>query len=181
MDKGNRPLKEEKQPMAQSALKNEDVFVKELDKNKYYESGFPKEMKRKKYGLTVSDRLKEARKRSGLSLSEVETELGKVENLGIKAIRSTIQGYEAPETNKNHRYPSIHILYNLCRIYNVNVDYIFGFSEEMSRPSEELFDHLDNATNVVVEGVVLEKEEIEFLKLHARRLIEHRKINARPI
>ena len=171
MNEGNDNKKGGKQPMAQSAMKKEERPFKVLDTEKFYESGFPKDMKRKKYGLPISDRLKEARYYAKLSLSQVETELGKVEDLGIKALRSTIQGYEAPEINKNHRYPSLYVLYNLCRIYNVNVDYIFGFSDEIERPSENLIDHLEKANKVVIDGVCLEHAEIEMIKAYSRKVL----------
>jgi transcriptional regulator with XRE-family HTH domain len=144
MNEGNNNIKGDKQPMAQSAMKKDERPFKVLDTDKFYESGFPKDMKRKKFGLPISDRLKEARNYSGLSLSQVETELGKVQDLGIKAIRSTIQGYEAPETNKNHRYPSLYVFYNLCKIYNVNVNYLMGFSDNITKPSEDIYDELNN-------------------------------------
>jgi len=138
MNKGNNNKKGDLQPMAQSALKKDEVFIKELDKEKFYESGFPKQMNRKKYGLPISERLKDAREFSGLSLAQVEKELSKVENLGIKAIRSTIQGYEAKEEKANHRYPSLYVFYNLAKIYNVNVNYLMGFSENINVPSEDI-------------------------------------------
>lgn len=155
MNEGNNNNKGGKQPMAQSAMKKDEVFIKELDKEKYYESGFPKKMNRKKYDLPISDRLKVARvKHANLSLAQVEKELGKVDNLGIKAIRSTIQGYEAPETNANHRYPSLYVFYNLCKIYNVNVNYLMGFSENINVPSEDIYDELHN-DNIYWKGKAL--------------------------
>lgn len=144
MNEGNNNKKGDLQPMAQSAMKKDERPFKVLDTDKFYESGFPKDMKRKKFGLPISDRLKEARNYSGLSLSQVETELSKVKDLGIKAIRSTIQGYEAPETNKNHRYPSLYVFYNLCKIYNVNVNYLMGFSDNIAKPSEDISTQLEN-------------------------------------
>ena len=153
MNKGNRRIKGEKQPMAQSALKkDEGKLFKEFDTDKFYESGFPKDMKRKKYGLPISDRLKIARYHAGLSLSQVATELGKVPDLGIKALRSTIQGYEAPEINKNHRYPSLYVFYNLCKIYNVNVNYLMGFSENIENPTEDILDQLGLESTVYWKG-----------------------------
>jgi transcriptional regulator with XRE-family HTH domain len=173
MEKGNKPIKGGKEPM-QSALTN-DPYVKELDPEKYHPSGFPKKMDRKKYGLTVSERLKIARKRKNLSLQQVANELEKIDNLGIKATRSNIQGYEAEEDKVNHRYPSLYVFYNLCKIYDVNVDYILGFSDEMERPSENLIDHLDNSTNIMIDGEKMIKEEIEMLKVLAREMVNRRK------
>lgn len=177
MNEGNNNKKGGKQPMAQSALKKDEKLEKHfkvLDTEKFYESGFPKDMKRKKFGLPISDRLRTARDYRKLSLKDVEVELGKVKDLGIKAIRSTIQGYEAPETNANHRYPSLYVIYNLCRIYNVNVDYIFGFSDEIERPTQELVDHLDKANKICVDGVPMTKEEIGMIKAYARKVMKLR-------
>jgi transcriptional regulator with XRE-family HTH domain len=178
MEKGNKPNKGEKQPMG-TALRKEEIenikkpknpfIIKDEFKEDYYESGFPKEIKRSKHDLPISDRLFNARKFRKLSLQDVTDILEK--RFEIKTRKTTIQGYEVDEDNLNHRYPSLHILYRICQIYNVNVDYIFGFSDEMERPSQDLFENLDNGIGVYIEGVKMTSKEIGLLKDNAKGIM----------
>jgi transcriptional regulator with XRE-family HTH domain len=107
----------------------------------YYESGFPKVMNRGKYDLHVNSRLKEARNRRGYSLAKVKNLLALQ---GTPTGRSTIQGYEADENNINHRYPSLHMLLQLAKLYNCSLDYIFGLSDMFEQQTNQLNEYLEN-------------------------------------
>jgi len=112
---------------------------------------FPKEadMKRTKFNLTINDRLKKVRHHRNLSLRKV-VELLKTEH-GLELATSTLQGYEASESNQNHRYPSSYVLLTLANLYNCSLDFIYGLSDEMERPSQDVFD------NVLLRDTVLWK------------------------
>jgi transcriptional regulator with XRE-family HTH domain len=101
----------------------------------FYTNGIPKDMKRKKFNMTINKRLKEARNKRGYSLAKVVQLLNE---RGVKTGVSTIQGYEANEDNINHRYPSQIMLLHLVNLYNCSIDYIFGLSNEIERPSKDL-------------------------------------------
>jgi transcriptional regulator with XRE-family HTH domain len=107
----------------------------------YYESGFPKVMNRNKFDMTVNSRLKEARNRRGYSLAKVKNLLALQ---GTPTGRSTIQGYEADENNINHRYPSLHMLLQLAKLYNCSLDYIFGLSDMFDQQTQQLNEYLEN-------------------------------------
>jgi transcriptional regulator with XRE-family HTH domain len=112
----------------------------------YYESGFPKVMNRNKFDLSVNGRLKEARNRRGYSLAKVKNLLALQ---GTPTGRSTIQGYEADENNINHRYPSLHMLLQLAKLYDCSLDYIFGLSEIFEPPTNDLRHFLLNNKDVL--------------------------------
>jgi transcriptional regulator with XRE-family HTH domain len=103
---------------------------------------FPKEadMKRTKFNLPINDRLKKVRHHRNLSLRKV-VELLKNEH-GLELATSTLQGYEASESNQNHRYPSSYVLLTLANLYNCSLDFIYGLSDEMERPSKDVFDNV---------------------------------------
>lgn len=100
-----------------------------------YASGFPKEMQRAKYDLTLNERLREARKHKGYSLKKVIDILA---SKGIKTGVSTLQGYECQEDNINHRYPNVFILQNLINIYGCSADFLFDNESEIKDLSNEL-------------------------------------------
>ena len=85
-------------------------------KQELYSSGFPKQMNRTKFNLPINKKLKAARKNKGYSLAKV-VEL--LKDRGLKTGVSTIQGYEQPEDNMNHRYPPLHTLMLLIDLYSV--------------------------------------------------------------
>ena len=104
--------------------------VKE-DRNDTYESGFPKKMHRTKFDLVLNERLRAARERNNLNMPTVIKALNaKGVSIGV----STLWGYEADETNVNHRYPSIGMLMELAEFYGCSTDYLFGLSDKF-RPS----------------------------------------------
>lgn len=115
-----------------------------------YESGFPKVMNRGKYDLEVNKRMKEVRNRRGYSLAKVKNLLAV---RGIKTGVSTVQGYEAEEDNINHRYPSLNMLLNLCNLYDCSMDYLFGITDEMNRPSNDLRHSITTNDEVFWNGV----------------------------
>ena len=118
-------------------------------KNEFYASGFPKEMQRAKYDLTLNERLREARKRKGYSLKKVVELFAKQ---GIKTGVSTIQGYECPEDNINHRYPNVFMLKKLMELYEVSADFLFDNIDEMNIPSHDLGEELNNINKVKWRG-----------------------------
>jgi len=103
---------------------------------------FPSEqnMKRTKFDLPLNERLKTIRKRRNMSLTDVTKALAK--SYGIKTATSTIQGYEASESNQNHRYPNAHVLLNLANLYNCSLDYIFGLTDEIELPTGDIYKHV---------------------------------------
>lgn len=94
-----------------------------------YEGGISKNIIRKKYDLPLNERLKEARIRKELSLSQTVKEL---EKRGVKCGQSTLQGYEACESSLYHRYPSLIMLVALADLYECSIDYLFGRSEKIN-------------------------------------------------
>lgn len=92
-------------------------------KDGFYEGGISKHIERKKYDLPLNERLKEARIRKELSLSQTVKEL---EKRGVKCGQSTLQGYEACESSLYHRYPSLIMLLALADLYECSIDYLFG-------------------------------------------------------
>jgi transcriptional regulator with XRE-family HTH domain len=115
----------------------------------YYESGFPKKIIRNKYDMVINKRLKEARTKKGFSLAKAVREL---EARGIKTGVSTIQGYEAEEDNANHRYPSLNMLLALANLYDCSMDFVFGLSDEVSRPSKDIAFQIENNQTVLWQG-----------------------------
>lgn len=105
-----------------------------------YASGFPREMQRAKYNLTLNERLREARKHKGYSLKKVVDILA---SQGVKTGVSTIQGYECQEDNINHRYPNVFILQKLINIYGCSADFLFDVEDEILDLSKE-FEKVDN-------------------------------------
>jgi transcriptional regulator with XRE-family HTH domain len=102
----------------------------QVQKNEFYNGGFPKHIQRNKHNLPINDRLKEARLNKGLSLTKAIQELS---YRGIKCGVSTLQGYEANENSLNHRYPSIPMLLALSDLYDCSTDFLFGISDRMKR------------------------------------------------
>ena len=134
----------------------EEIEMSLPAEKEYYQSGFPKVMVRGKYNMLISSRLKEARTKRGYSLSDVKVLLSKK---GIETGRSTIQGYEVDEDNINHRYPSLHMLLQIANVYDCSLDYIFGVSNEMNRPTDNLNEYLLNNDKVCWRGKEISKEE----------------------
>lgn len=124
------------------------------DLNNYYKSGFPKKMERKKYGLAVNERLREARVKSGLSLRKASEKLKEIhkEDKEFSVSSSTLQGYEADEKFDNHRYPPLNMLVHLASLYGCSMDYIFGFTDEIKRPTNDIFTQLYEGENVLWKG-----------------------------
>ena len=114
-----------------------------------YASGFPKEMQRAKYDLTLNVKLREARQRKGYSLKKVVELLAK---RGIKTGATTVQGYEAHENSSNHRYPNVFILKNLMEIYECSADFLFDNHDEIELPSHDLGDELQKINKVKWKG-----------------------------
>lgn len=133
--------------------------VKDLHKK-----GFPQESKyppiKIKYNLTINDRLKAARNRTGMSASMVIKGLAR---RGIKMGHSTLQGYEADEASLNHRYPSVHVLKNLVDFYGCSMDYIFGYSDRMDvqKPEKkiDIKDTFESRTAIMYNGIKLTKKQ----------------------
>ena len=115
-----------------------------------YESGFPKDVQRTKFNMGINERLKNARAKKKMSLSDVVVQL-KVK-YDIKTGRSTIQGYEAPEDNQNHRYPSVHMLNALASLYDCSIDYLFGYSADLKRPTNDIKTLLELYTDLEWNG-----------------------------
>ena len=110
---------------------------------------YPKNMARNKFNMSVNKRLREARNKRGYSLAKAVASLkvrGEVTSV------STIQGYEAEENNINHRYPSLHKLLQLVNLYNCSMDYVFGLTEEMERPSQDLLQNIQNLDKIYWNG-----------------------------
>lgn len=118
-------------------------------KQELYSSGFPKQMNRTKFNLPINKKLKAARKNKGYSLAKV-VEL--LKDRGLKTGVSTIQGYEQPEDNMNHRYPPLHTLMLLIDLYECSADFIFDFSDELERSSHDLHQELNNIKKVNWKG-----------------------------
>ena len=91
-------------------------------------------------------RLKELRKRRGLSQQEVADRLG--------VTRSTISAYE-----RNNKSPSLEALEKLAIIYNSSVDYIWGMNK---RANIYLDDLTESQQRVIIE--IVEKLREEFKK-----------------
>lgn len=103
------------------------------------EKVYPNNGKRNKHDLILNKRLKAVREKRGLSFRKVVSML---ELRGVKTGVSTIQGYEANESTPYHRYPSPNMILELAKLYNCSVDYIFGLSDELERPTLDLKDQL---------------------------------------
>lgn len=146
MRKGNKGQKEE---ISMS------LPVKDLARE-YYASGFPKVLVRGKYDMQISARLKEARTLRKYSLAQVRDALKK---RGIETGRSTIQGYEVDEDNANHRYPSLHMLLNIANVYDCSLDYVFGVSDEINRPTSDLRQMLLHNDTLNWNGKEISQEE----------------------
>ena len=95
----------------------------QTENERLYESGFRKQMNRTKFGLPINERLKECRNAKKMSAAQVVREM---KLRGINIGHSSLQGYEAPETSVNHRYPSLPNMIALADFYEVSLDYLFG-------------------------------------------------------
>jgi transcriptional regulator with XRE-family HTH domain len=95
----------------------------QTESERLYESGFRKNMNRTKFGLPISERLKECRNAKKMSAAQVVKEL---KLRGVNIGHSSLQGYEAPEDSMNHRYPSLPNMIALADFYDVSLDYLFG-------------------------------------------------------
>jgi transcriptional regulator with XRE-family HTH domain len=140
-------------------------------KVQFYKSGFPKEMTRNKYNLKINERLKAARKRKKLSAMAVVEGLKKE---GVSIGHSTLQGYEAAESNLNHRYPSLPVLMRLAEFYDCSLDYLFGVTDRFKpvniNPKEvEILDLLESAATITFRGKKINKTR---KKLIAKKLSE---------
>jgi len=95
----------------------------QTENERLYESGFRKAMHRTKFDLPINERLKECRTAQKMSAAQVVREM---KLRGINIGHSSLQGYEAPETSVNHRYPSLPNMIALADFYEVSLDYLFG-------------------------------------------------------
>jgi transcriptional regulator with XRE-family HTH domain len=95
----------------------------QTENERFYQSGFRKQMNRNKFNLPISERLKECRTAKKLSGAQVVREM---KARGVNIGNSSLNGYEAPETSMNHRYPSLINMIALADIYEVSLDYLFG-------------------------------------------------------
>lgn len=145
MNNDGKDIIKEELKMLQSTAKK----IETKEEKEFYSSGFPKDMNRKKFDLIINSRLKEVRHKRGYSLAQV---VNMLKARDIITGRSTIQGYEADEGNSNHRYPSLNMLDHLCTLYNVNMEYIFGYSEEMEKPSQDLIIQIQQNEKVLWNG-----------------------------
>jgi transcriptional regulator with XRE-family HTH domain len=142
--------------------------VAKAEPRAFYESGFPKEVQRGKYNLKINERLKAARNRKGLSVAGVVRGLKKK---GVSIGQSTIQGYEADESNSIHRYPSLPVLTELAEFYGCSLDYLFGQSDRfkpitVACKESDIKDLLESRSSVAYNGVKLNKEQREQLTAH---------------
>jgi transcriptional regulator with XRE-family HTH domain len=101
----------------------------------FHQKKFPKIVTRNKYSLPINERLKTARNNKGYSVSRVIEELNK---MGMKCGQSTIQGYEANENSPHHRYPSLQMILALGHLYECSIDFLFGLTDHLHRPSNDL-------------------------------------------
>jgi len=95
----------------------------QAENERLYESGFRKQMNRNKFGLPINERLKECRNAKKLSGADV---VRAMKARGVNIGHSSLNGYEAPETSINHRYPSLPNMIALADFYDVSLDYLFG-------------------------------------------------------
>jgi transcriptional regulator with XRE-family HTH domain len=158
MNEGKKPKKEDKKKMAQNAVKYEE----------YYISGFPKDIVRQKFDLPLNERLKEVRNKRGYSLAQV---VNMLKARGIETGRSTIQGYEAPESNGHHRYPPLHMLDHLCQLYNVDMNFIFGYSDEIERPNRDLLEVINNQEKIYWHGKEMSYAQKQMLIEQAEKIM----------
>lgn len=156
--------KEEDFKMSAVAQQKNDDLEKEFYLDKHGNPTYPKDIKRAKYNMNINQRLKEARNKRGLSLAKAVKMLGV---RGVKTAVSTLQGYEADEDNINHRYPSLIMLLRLANLYNCSLDYLFGLTGELERPSNDLIDTLTQMESVQFRG----KEMNEVQRSHAVHLL----------
>lgn len=116
------------------------MHIAQIEQKALYRSGFPKAMSRNKYSLGINDRLKRARNRKEISTARVVAELKKK---GISIGHSTLQGYEADEKSLNHRYPSLTVMLVLANFYDCSMDFLFGITDEIERPTNDVKDILE--------------------------------------
>lgn len=140
--------------------------VAEKEPTAFYKSGFPKNVQRGKYNLIINKRLKAARTRTGLSAAGVVRALGEK---GVNIGQSTLQGYEADESSRNHRYPSIPTLLELAAFYGCSLDYLFGITDRYKPTSRDfrendIYDILESRDPVAYKGKKLNKKQREVLK-----------------
>jgi transcriptional regulator with XRE-family HTH domain len=143
----------------------------------FHISGFPKEVSRNKYNLTINERLKKARNATGMSSASVVAEMKKQ---GLPISQGSLQGYEAKETSLNHRYPSLTALIALSNFYGCSMDYLFGFTDKIERsnsktkikPKLELKNELDSSETILWNGRELSEKQLTLIKTQIDYILE---------
>jgi transcriptional regulator with XRE-family HTH domain len=150
-----------------------NMQVANRETESHYANGFKKKVVRTKYNLMLNERLKSARNRKGLSSAGVVQAL---KEEGVSIGHSTLQGYEADENSLNHRYPSLTVLLQLAKFYDVSIDYLFGISDRfkpshISPDSDDMRDLLESQRPVMYNGCKLTEKQRESLVVHLDRLL----------
>jgi transcriptional regulator with XRE-family HTH domain len=79
--------------------------------------------------MLINKRLRSLRIKHNLSVKFISKFLGIAE--------STYCGYEANLTSKHYREPSLEKIIKLANFYNVSVDYLTGYSEQIANYDKE--------------------------------------------
>jgi transcriptional regulator with XRE-family HTH domain len=148
--------------------KEEEKSMLPVIKEEFHQSGYPKNLTRTKFDLSINKRLKEARMKKGYTLREV---VNLLKLRGVNTGISTIQGYEYDEESEHHRYPSLHMILQLINLYGCSSDFIFGLSNEFDRPSQDLSDIFENSKELFWKGKEITEADRQMMVYKAEQIM----------
>lgn len=130
---------------------------------------FAENLKRQKYNLTVSSRLKEARKRKKLTVTKAYRQL---KDQGYSIGHSSLMAYESDEKMSYHRYPSHTVLLALSEFYDCSLDYLYGISDDFTRPTNDLAKLLTYDKPFEWNGKLIDNAQKEMLIYKMNQIME---------
>lgn len=111
--------------------------------------------------VKLNHRLRSLRKAKGKTLKDMS------EYIGVTI--STYAGYEAEETSKNHRTPSIDKIVRLADYFCVSVDYLVGASDE--KPQYTPYDVTELAARAELEPHIKATFDYAISEIYKKNLI----------
>lgn len=119
-------------------------------------------------------RLREQRKKQGLSLAQLSNML---EKTGLSLSPDSLSKYE-----RGDREPKLKTWQKLANFFGVSVEYLMGLSDQphiTKNDTIDLSDLFDNSSELTIDGTKLNEYEVQMIQLFLKALCKDKKLGHR--